>query len=403
LMMSDSAMTEQAGSHAMALLPDLPPDETLRALGLDPRHITRAAPVDGGLSGARLTRLWLAVPAGAWPGAPRWHATRIVKEQIAESGWIASSTHDARIREAALWQTGFARRLPRRIVPAVERVMPSEVLSAPAPEATAALLMRDMRARLMRDPYQTPPGRLPQPVIDALDALAVLHARFWNAPTLDDPRLGLASLRDTMLWLSPAAIEEALAAGLDEPYLWLARRGWEAFFRLIAPEDAETLAATLAHPDRALAAIARLPRTLVHGDVWGPNLGRLPPTHHAPRIGSRVLLIDWALVAAAPATWDPIAMCGAWHTLSPVTLFAAYRARLTRRLAVRGFALSPKTWRLLVASAYLRAALSTGEAYARAVEDARGETAHRHALARLRWWARRGARGARLLEGISPL
>ncbi len=389
------------GSHAMSLLADLPPDETLRALGLDPRHVIRAAPVDGGLSGAQLTRLWLAVPVGEWPGAPHWHATRIVKEQIAESGWIASATHDTRIREVALWQTGLAKRLPRRIGLAVERVFPLEPVDAPAPGANAALLMRDMRARLMRDPYRTPPGRLPAPVLDALDALAALHARFWEAPELDDPRLGLASQRDTFLWLSPDAIEKAFAAGLNDPYLWLARRGWDAFFRLIAPEDAATLAATLTQPDRVLTIIARLPRTLVHGDVWGPNLGRLPSTHCAPRSGSRVLLIDWALVSAAPGPWDPLAMCGAWHALSPTTLLAIYRARLMRRLATRGVSLAPETWRLLVASAYLRTALSTGEAYARAVEDATCALTRRRALARLRWWASRGARGARLLERVS--
>lgn len=384
----------------MPLLPDLPSDETLRALSLDPVHIIRAGPVDGGLSGARLTRLWLGAPIGPWTGAPRWHATRIVKEQIAESGWIGSATHDTRIREVALWQIGLAARLPRRIGIAVERVTPRDEGGGTA-TAHAALLMRDVRSRLMRDPYRTPPGRLPPLILDTLDALAALHARFWDSPALDDPRLGLASQRDTLLWLSPAAIEQALQSGLDEPYLLLARRGWDAFFRLIAPEDAATLAVTLAQPDRALAAIARLPRTLVHGDVWGPNLGRLPPTHRAPRAGPRVLLIDWALVSAAPATWDPLAMCGAWHTLAVTTLLAAYRARLMRRLAARGVVLAPETWRLLVASAYLRAALATGEAYARAVEDAPSGPVRRRALARLRWWAHRGARGARLLEGLS--
>ena len=393
----------------MSLLHGLPPDETLRALGIDPLNIIRAEPVDGGLSGARLTRLWLAIPAGAWSDAPRWRATRVVKEQFAESGWIASATHDARIREVALWQTGLADRLPNRIGLAVERFSPPDPLPlspqgdrvAGATAPAAALLMRDERSRLMRDPYRTPLGRLPAPIFDALDALAALHARFWDSPELDDPRLGLASQRDTLLWLSPGAIEAAFAAGLNEPYLWLSQRGWDAFFRLIPRDDAATLAATLAQPDRVLAAIARLPRTLVHGDVWGPNLGRLPPSRRAPRSGARVLLIDWALVSAAPATWDPLAMCGAWHALHPTTLLAAYRARLLRRLAARGIALHPKVWRLMCASAYLRAALSTGEAYARAVEDAPSLPGRRRALARLRWWAHRGARGARLLEGIS--
>lgn len=382
----------------MPIYSNVPSDETLRALGLNPGDITRAAPVDGGFSGARLTRLWLAVPAGAWPGAPHWRATRIVKEQTAGRGWIAAATHDTHIREVALWQTGLASQFPRRIGLAVERFSPAAPSDTPEPDASGALLMRDVQARLMRDPYHAPRGRLPLAILEVLDALAALHARFWDAPALDDPRLGLASLRDTLLWLSPAAIEDALRAGLTEPYLWLAQRGWRAFFQLVAPEDAATLSATLDAPDRALAAIARLPRTLVHGDVWGPNLGRLAPTRRAPRVGSRTLLIDWALVSAAPATWDPLAMCGAWHTIRPVTLLAAYRARLTRRLAMRGITLEPPTWRLLVASAYVRAALATGEAYARGVEDAPSAPARRRALNRLRWWAHRGAVAARLLE-----
>jgi hypothetical protein len=261
--------------------------------------------------------------------------------------------------------------------------------------------MRDVRGRLMRDPIRGPVGRLPASVVDTLDALSALHARFWESPTLDDPRLGLTTQRDTLLWLTPGVIEDAIASGLTEPYLWQARRGWEAFFRLAAPEDAATITATLASPDRALAAIARLPRTLIHGDVWGPNLGRLPPTRRAPRMGARVLLIDWALVAAAPGVWDPLALCGAWHGLEPHTLLAVYRARLVRRLRARGIVLDPATWRLLLASAWLKGALSLGEAYGRAAEDAASGPQRARARARLRQWARRGARGAWLLEALT--
>lgn len=378
-----------------------PSDEVLRALGVDPGDVTSAAPVDGGLSGARITRLWLATRAGEWPGAPRSRRVRVIKEQIAEAGWIASATHDHHVREVAMWQAGLDTRLPRRIGLPVERVAPCEPPPASGSTASGALLMHDMRSRLMRDPYQAPRGSRPPLILDTLDALAEMHARFWNAPELDDPRLGLASLRDSLLWLSPAAVEHAIHAGHQEPYLWLAQRGWTAFFRLIAPEDAATLVATLSAPDLTLAAIARLPRTLIHGDVWGPNLGRLAPTHRAPRKGGRALLIDWALIAAAPGIWDPLAMCGAWHTLRPTTLLATYRARLTRRLAARGVSLTAEVWRPLVASAYLRAALTTGEAFARAVEDAPSVITRSHALARLRWWARRGAAGARLLESLS--
>lgn len=386
--------------------PGLPPEATLRALGLDPGAVVSVEPVVGGLSGAGLARVRLATPAGDWLDAPRWRGARIVKEQAARTGWLALVTDDARVREVAFWQTGLAARLPRRIGLAVERWTPPDPPPLAPDEGYAgvyrgALLMRDVRGRLMRDPFRAPRGRMPMVVVEALDALTELHARFWESPALDDARLGLTTLHDTLLWLTPAAVEVAFASGLTEPYLWEARRGWEAFFRLAAPEDAATLQATLAQPARALAAIAHLPRTLIHGDVWGPNLGRLPSTRRAPRAGARVLLIDWALVAAAPSVWDPIAMCGAWHSLAPVTLLAAYRARLARRLRARGITLTGETWRLLVAAAWLKGALALGEAYGRAVEDAPSPPARARALARLRWWARRGAHAARTLESTS--
>ncbi|HEX9035856.1 MAG TPA: hypothetical protein VF808_02595 [Ktedonobacterales bacterium] len=377
-----------------------PDDTTLRALGLDLRDVVSIERVDGGLSGAHLSRVRLASPAGPWGEAPRWRGARMVKEQHALGGWIAQATHDDHVREVTLFQSGLAQRIPRRIGLAVERwsLVPSEMETN---TTYGALLMRDVRNRLMRDPYRAPRGHLPESVRSVLAALAEMHARFWGSPALDEPDLGLVSLRDTLLWLAPPAIEEALASGLNDPYLYLAQRGWKAFFRLISPDDAATLSATVASPERALAAIGRLPRTLTHGDVWGPNMGRFPPTRHPPRAGSQTLLIDWALVAVAPGLWDPLTMLGAWHSLSPVTLLSAYRAHLTPRLKARGIALLPATWRLLVASAWLRGTLGFGEAYARAVEEAPGALAHQRALARLRWWASRGARAARLLEEIS--
>jgi hypothetical protein len=397
---------------------DLQLAAALPALGIEPQWVYAAEPIHGGLSGARLWRLWLVVPAGPWTDAPRWRGVRVIKAQAAGAGWIASATHDTYIREAALWQTGLAARLPRQIGHAVERVtpviqcpnnlLPSEGESHDLPNVldcgevgmsrSAALLMRDVRSRLMRAPYQTPPGHLPESVRKTLDALARLHARFWEAPELDDRRLGLTSLRDTLLWLGPDAIQAAIAAGIGEPYLELARRGWQAFFDCIAPEDSAALRATLAQPQSVLAALGRLPHTLIHGDVWGPNLGRLPHGRTLRGPGAQVLLIDWALTAAAPATWDLLGLFGAWHGLSPDTLFAAYRERLTKRLRARQIALSPPTWRLLRAAAYLRGALTLGEAYGRAVGEARDPISRRKAIARARWWSSRGARAARLLE-----
>lgn len=369
--------------------------DALRAVGLD-AGVLAVEPILDGLSGAALARVRLCQPAGEWRGAPCSLRSRVVKRITAESGWLGAATHDARLREAALWRAGLPQWLPRRIALAVERVAFEEVADADGREfALATLLMRDERAHLMREPYRAPLGRLPTDLLALLDALAALHARFWQAPLLDDAALGLASQCDTLLWLSPQAVERRIAEGDPQPYLRLARDGWEAFFRLAPAQEAATLQAVLAQPEAALRAIERLPRTLIHGDIWGPNLGWLPRTRHSPHTGRRLLLLDWALAAAAPAPYDVLSLCGAWHTLRPVRLMAIYRARLTRRLATRGVTLSAPEWQALADAAYLRTALSGGEAWGRAVEAAPSPVARRQAMARLTWWARRGALAAR--------
>ncbi|HET9112078.1 MAG TPA: hypothetical protein VFN78_14710 [Ktedonobacterales bacterium] len=368
--------------------------ETLRALGLD-AVVMAVEPITDGLSGAELARVRLCQRAGAWPGAPCGMRSRVVKRIEAGSGWLGAATHDTHLREAALWLAGLPRWLPKGITQAVERVG----LEPDRRPASATLLMRDERSRLMRRPYRTPLGHLPRELVALLDGLAALHARFWQSPVLDDPALGLASQRDTLLWLSPGVVRERIEAGDSQQYLRLALAGWEAFFRLVAPEDAATLGAIFDDPAPALRAIERLPRTLLHGDIWGPNLGWLPPTRQAPRTGHRLLLLDWALVAGAPAPYDALSLCGAWHTLRPTVLLAAYRARLTRRLAARGVTLSASEWQGLADAAYLRTAMTGGEAWARAVEDAPSDLARREAMERLRWWAHRGAQAARRLTG----
>ena len=364
--------------------------EAPRAVGLG-AGVMAVTPIRDGLSGAELARISLCQPAGEWPRAPCGRSSRVVKRITAETGWLGAATHDARVREAALWRAGLPRWLPRRIALAVQRVACDTDTDG---RLRATLLMRDERSHLMREPLRAPLGRLPADLLDLLDALAALHARFWQSPLLDDDALGLVSPRDTLLWLGPQAVERRIAEGDPQPYLGLARAGWQAFFRVAPAEDAATLGAVFARPEAALAAIERLPRTLIHGDIWGPNLGWLPPTRRAPRLGRRLLLLDWALAAAAPAPYDVLSLCGAWHSLRPTTLLAVYRARLTRRLAARGVALPPAEWQALADAAYLRTALAGGEAWARAVEAAPSPAARRRAQTRLAWWARRGVRAA---------
>jgi len=389
--------------------------EALRAVGLDPTAVRAVEPLPGGLSGARLWRLTLAqpVPGGAGEAglaptvvsaataegeaglAPTGGAvvrrSYVLKRLLPAHGWLGAASRDTRLREVTLWASGLLSDLPRGIETATVRWA---LAGPPERPEWGALLLRDERAHLLPDPLRAPPGTLPPMVAALLDALARMHARFWDDPRLDDPALGLTPPDAALLLTSPDSVRAALAAGDANPYLPLATAGWEAFFRLAPPDAAETLRGVLAAPGRWVAAIERLPRTLVHGDVWGPNLGWLLPTTSAPRTGPRLLLLDWALATAGPATYDPLWLCGTWHALDPVRVLALYRARLTRHLAARGVLLSPAVWLALADAGYLRTALTCGEALGRAAAEAPPGAMRLAAEARVRWWAERAARAA---------
>ncbi len=379
------------------------PGAITRAFELDSSTIVRIEPLRPGLGGGRLWRVWLRAPIA--PGGAHWSARRVVKTISPLDGWLSVASADWRVREVSLWVSGLLANLSHTIQTGIvgwyDGCGPNATLpGGPSDAPCSALVMRDETARLWRRPLGTPPGRLPGAVRTLLDDLARLHARLWNDPRLGDAlaaEVGLTPLRATLLLASPTMIAERLALGDANPYLPLARDGWSVFFALADPADATTLRDVFAEPEPYVAAIATLPRTLIHGDVWGPNLGRLPPTHAAPRRGRATLLLDWALAAAAPATFDPLWLSGVWQTLAPQRILGAYRAGLTRHLAARGIALPAHVWWALADAAYLRTTLTCGEAFGRAAREAPAGAARRQAEARARWWARRGAQAARRL------
>jgi hypothetical protein len=322
-------------------------------------------------------------------GAASYHR-RILKTIAPADDWLTDASGDRRAREIQLWTSGVAHDVPRAVETGVLAYTPNT-------NTCGALFMRDETAYLCYSPLRPPPGRLPRNIARLLDALAQVHARFWMDPRLRDPALGLMTTHDALLLTAPATIAERLRAGDAHPYLPLAAAGWQAFFALCSPPAAATLRAVFDDPAAIIAAIGMLPHTLVHGDVWGPNVGWLPPARAVTSTAHRVLLLDWALAMAAPCAYDPLWLCGTWHALDPVRILAAYRARLMRHLTARGVPLASATWRALADAAYLRTALTCGEALGRAAADAPNGAARRRAERRVRWWANRAALAAERL------
>jgi hypothetical protein len=350
-------------------------------------------------------QLWRVLYRYTTPGGTHWYASRVQKTILARASWLGALSEDTLVREVSLWTSGLLPRLPRCIATGVleARMLPSDPESG---GAAGRLIMRDLASSHLRDQYGrplrepplTPPGTLPPVVLTVLRQLSKLHAAFWEDPHLDDTSTGLMSSRDALLFLAPDRLAARLAEGDPAPYLPVALAGWEAFFGMAAPSDAETLAHIYQAPESVVPAIAALPRTLVHGDVWGPNLGLLPPGRRAPRVGRRLLLLDWELATAAPPTYDVLWLSGTWHALYPPKLLAAYRAQLQRQLAAHGIPLASGTWRSMVDAGYLRTALTCGEALARSAAQAPAGALRRRMEARVRWWAARAATAAHRLS-----
>jgi Phosphotransferase enzyme family len=363
-------------------------DGLLRALGIEPEEVARANPMEGGLSGRRLVRLLLGRRTHS--GTARWEI-RVLKEVVAGESWLDEPENTARMPGVQMWTSSVMADLPASIATGVVGFAQEK-----GEPARGALLMRDVGTRLWPLPERKPPGALTSDVLALLDRLAQLHARFWDDERLRDPALQLLSVREALLLMAPERIAHHIERGNPALYLRLAAAGWERFFELARPEDAATLRAALAMPESWVQAISALPATLVHGDVWPPNLGWLPGTRVAPRRGRQALLLDWELATAGPATYDPLWLCGTWHDLNSAHVLAAYRARLERHLAARGHRLAGATWQALVDAGYLRTVLACGEAFGWSAEQAHG-AARRRAIARARWWAQRGAQAARRL------
>jgi hypothetical protein len=360
-------------------------------------------PLTAGLSGARLFSV---TECHTTTGGTYWYARRIHKTVSAHAGWLGTLSGDSSVREVALWTTGMLSRLPAGIAAGVleaslETGFDGSLAGSLIMKDLAGYQLRDRRGFPLRRPPLTPPGSLPPVVLTILSHLAHLHATFWQDPGLDDPNAGLMGAREALLLLSPGWLSGRLAAGDTSAYLPTALRGWDMFFQMAAPDDVATLQSVARQPERVLATLSALPRTLVHGDAWGPNLGLLPPTSRAPRQGRRLLLLDFALATAGPPTYDVLWLPGTWHALDPVLVLAAYRHRLERALWARGCPMSAATWRSLADAGYLRTALTCGEALARSAQEAPAGAGRRRLLARVRWWAARAAAAAHRLESAS--
>ena len=233
----------------------------------------------------------------------------IAKHMEVGGDWLARATGDLGLRQLLLWERGMYQRMPSCIDPVVVDVARDG--------RQGVLLMHDVGDDLV------PEGDDPIPLeqhLRFLDHFAALHAEFWGWH--DDIGLTTDGIRYAMF--GPSVVQVEAELGNDSVIPPLIGQGHERL-RASATRGAAIALAMLDDPDPLLAALARTPRTFLHGDTKMGNLGS--------RRDGRTIAIDWAYAGAgAPAaelTWY-LAINSARLPQSKEATIGAYRAALER-------------------------------------------------------------------------
>ena len=359
-----------------ANLDELLAPETLSELTGSAVNSVRQLPFAGGhsASGSR----FFAVETNDGHG-PRF----IVKRVSREWDWIMRATDDRLGREALAWTSGLLDHLPPEVT--------HPIVAAARDGDGWAILMHDVTNALVppHDPYiGAPIGETDHACF--LDALAALHARFWNEAAGAAPP-GLCSPEDRYRAFSPETGQRE-GDGVDV-YPRIIREGWDLLPTLVDPALANLVAGLADDPGPLTAAQARYPQTIVHGDPRPPNLGRLVTDADAPS----VILLDWHFVGPGVPGIDLVwylYTTGPGRQLSHESLIGGYRERLACRLGSR---FGEGWWRPQLELSLLGQMLRCGPDMAWAA--VRHESAAVRAWAReaLAWWSEQADLGARHL------
>lgn len=313
----------------------------------------------------------------------------VLKRFSIERDWIMRLTHDHAVREVALFRHGIYARLPE--------VCYVPILAAARDGDSWASLMADVSPGLAHGDDSLSPDELRR----YLTHLAAVHARFWNAESLNDPALGLSSLRDFVQILAAPTVQSECAEGRSHPVLEAALRGWQIFAN-VAPPGAVRIVEELARdPEPLLRLLKRMSHTLIHGDFKAANLGRWPPDSIQQSSnsidGTRTIMLDWQDAASGPALLDLgyfLAISGARLPDNKEVAIGIYRAAL----AGWGYNFSDQSWEQA-----LEVGLLTGGALRLLWQKALSTQSLDPALRatqteELRWWSELTIRACRWLD-----
>ena len=199
---------------------------------------------------------------------------RFVVKHFGEPDWLAEASCDDECRAVSLFEHGVYD-LVADIVDST--VVGAARLSSSGAGRPAALLMRDASSELV--PEDAPVSVAAH--TEFLDAMAGLHARFWETP----PPAVYMDYAVNYDMLSPRrAVDERDRRGDRSPVLRAVLAGW-AGVADTAPAVWALVRDVLQDPAPLVAALEDGPRTFLHGDWKMGNMGA--------RRDGRVVIVDW--------------------------------------------------------------------------------------------------------------
>jgi hypothetical protein len=195
----------------------------------------------------------------------------VLKQMSIESDWIMFASEDQQCRSVTLWQYGILDQL----LPYAEH----KIITCARDGKGWAMLMHDLTDSTFS--WETP---LTYEIFSAfLDALAHLHATFWNNADITNPMLGICKPKQ-LLDQTALPITRKYPNYPTSPIPGWVNGGWEVLPELLEPDVLTKLHNLIENPQPLYDTLKRYPSTLLHGDYRLDNLA-----YH----GGCPVLLDW--------------------------------------------------------------------------------------------------------------
>ena len=249
--------------------------ESLSSLLSTPVSRVECRPMDNhnGLAGGRLS--YVDTDNGRY----------VLKRMSINSDWLMYATDDQQGRSVRLWQYGLFDRL--------QPFLDHKTIACARDGGGWAILMHDLSGGLFSWDQPWAADFLPL----FIDALARLHASFWNDPILNDERIGLCDSARILDGTSlPVARKRPIPNEFNSPIAEWVEEGWEIMANLLDRDIFKELQKLIEDPRPLFAALDRYPFTLVHGDFRNDNLAVLP--------SSCLVAFDWQFAARSLMSID---------------------------------------------------------------------------------------------------